>query len=105
MVLRPKLLTVTSEVTASRETLATRRTRECLWRAILVGRTATSMLCLLIRHLLLSVCVVLGIRDVTIVVEHLHGRLLHRGGRGIAHAVHVLSWDRGVGRERLLRLL
>ena len=94
--LRPKLLTVTRKVTASRETLAAGGAGECLGWTILVGRTATSMLGLLVGHLLLSVRVVLGVRDVAVIVEHLHGCLLHGGGRWIAHAVHVLGRNRGV---------
>lgn len=103
--LRPKLLTVTSKVTASRETLATGGAGECLGWTILVGRTAASVLSLLVGHLLLCVGVVLRVGDVAVVVKHLHGCLLHGRGRGIAHAVHVLGGDWGVGRQRLLGLL
>lgn len=105
LVLRSELLTVTRKVTASRETLAASGAGECLWWTILVGRTAASMLGLLVGHLLLSVRMVLGVWDVAVVVEHLHGCLLHGGGRGIAHAVHVLGRNWGVRGQRLLGLL
>lgn len=101
MAQRPKLLTMASEITASRKTLAAGRASERLWRARVRSRTAAGLLMLVGSVLLVGVLGRSG--DVVIVVEQRH-RGLHLGGRGIAHAVHVLAGQVRVGRQ-WLRLL
>jgi len=83
LVLRPKL-TMTCEVTASREALATGRARECLGWTRVGGGAATIVLVLDLRvgHLLLlGIGVVWRVWDVVVVVQHGHGRLHLRGRR------------------------
>ena len=92
---------MTCEVAASRKALAAGRARERFGRAC-VRRWPTARLLVLIWRLLL-VRVVRGRGDVVVVVEQRH-RGLHLGGRGIAHAVHVLA-GHGRVRGQLLRLL
>ena len=77
LVVRPKLLTMTCEVTASRKALPTGRAREGLW-GTRVRRGAATIVLLRIWQLLLLLGIrVFGrIRDVIVVVEHGH-RGLH----------------------------
>lgn len=107
LVLRPKLLTMTCEVTASREAFTTCRAREGLWgtRVRCGAPTVVLVLNLRIRHLLLlGVRVVWRVWNVIAVVEHGHGRL-HLRRRWVAQAVHVLLGNRRVRGKLLLRLL
>lgn len=67
---------MTCKVTASREALAARRTRESLWWTR-VGRGTTTLMLLRVLHLLLlAVCVVRRLGNVVVIVEHGH-RGLH----------------------------
>jgi len=80
LVLRPKLLTMTCKVTASRETLTARRAREGFGRArVRCGSPAVVLDLVLHLHLLLGVRVVGRVRNVVVVVEHGHRRLHLRG--------------------------
>lgn len=98
-------LTMTCKVTASREALTTRRTREGFRWAIIASRAATIVLRLILHLLLrLRVRVLWRLGNVVVVVQHGHRRL-HLCRRGIAHAVHVLRGHLGVCRQLLLRLL
>lgn len=108
LMLRPKLLTMTCEVTASREAFTTGRAREGLWGTRVRCGAATVVLVLDLRicHLLLllRVGVIWRVGNVIAVVEHGHG-CLHLRGRRVAKAVHVLLGNRRVRGELLLRLL
>jgi hypothetical protein len=108
----PSFLTMTCEVTASREAFTTGRAREGLWRTrVRCGApTVVLVLDLRIRHLLLLLLLLLRVRvvwrvgNVVVIIEH-RNRRLHLRGRWVAQAVHVLLGNRWVRGELLLRLL
>lgn len=107
-VLRPKLLTMTCEVTASGEALAAGRTRKGFRRARIGRGAAAVLLTLRIRDLLLllllGIGVLWGVWNVVVVVQHGHGGL-HLRRRRVAQAAHVLGRHLGVCRQLLLWLL
>src|SRR5207249_3535128 len=103
--MRPKLLTMTCQVTASREAFSARGTRKCLGRTGIGCRAAALVLDLLVRQLLLLLAIGVVWRggNVVVVVQHGHGRL-HLRRRRVPHAIDVLGRDRRIRGERLLWL-
>ena len=73
LVLRSKLLTMTCEVTASREAFTTGRAREGLrWTRVRSGAATVMLLRIGQLLLLLGVRVFRRVRDVIVVIEHGH---------------------------------